>query len=575
MRSTHQFFFSERTLYVLVTLARRERKELNHWLKLANQLGKKAPVLIVINKIDIDSHDLDRTSLERDYPNIVGFVRTCINNYDKVNSSDTIDELKNKIFEVIRNKDLMPSVYELRPIDWFKVKEELEKLEDEGKDFISYEEYEKLNFIKNLPEDEKKINLKLLSMLGSVISFVDDPRLIDTNVINPQWIMDGVYAIINDSIVKDQNKGKLNINDLERILPKDKFPKSRHTYLLDLMKRFNLCYEAKDEVGIYFIPDLFEDIEPKFDWKDDNLMHFRYDYDDFSPDAFMTRFIVEMNHDIVDKKRWRSGVYISNGSCQAKIYQSYRKNYINIEISGNNQDRRSYLYSIREIFRKLHEPFKNMNILKEVKYKDYWLDYERLSKLEEKNKPWYHEKLDEDLPITDLLNGYSSPKERDGTLQIIKIFLASSYELKEDREQFEIFINRKNKRLIDEGVFLKLEIWEDFIDAMSQTRLQNEYNTVIEQSDIFVSLFFTKVGKYTKEEFEIAFGQFKATGKPIIYTYFKNANINAEDITEEIQSLLDFKKRLKELDHFRTVYDNIYDLKEQFGNQLEKILPKK
>ena len=267
--------------------------------------------------------------------------------------------------------------------------------------------------------------------------------------------------------------------------------------------------------------------------------------------------------------------YISNGSCQAKIYQSYRKNYINIEISGNNQDRRSYLYSIREIFRKLHEPFKNMNILKEVKYKDYWLDYERLSKLEEKNKPWYHEKLDEDLPITDLLNGYSSPKERDGTLQIIKIFLASSYELKEDREQFEIFINRKNKRLIDEGVFLKLEIWEDFIDAMSQTRLQNEYNTVIEQSDIFVSLFFTKVGKYTKEEFEIAFGQFKATGKPIIYTYFKNANINAEDITEEIQSLLDFKKRLKELDHFRTVYDNIYDLKEQFGNQLEKILPKK
>ena len=30
MRSTHQFFFSERTLYVLVTLARRERNELNH-----------------------------------------------------------------------------------------------------------------------------------------------------------------------------------------------------------------------------------------------------------------------------------------------------------------------------------------------------------------------------------------------------------------------------------------------------------------------------------------------------------------------------------------------------------------
>ena len=30
-------------------------------------------------------------------------------------------------------------------------------------------------------------------------------------------------------------------------------------------------------------------------------------------------------------------------------------------------------------------------------------------------------------------------------IKIIKIFLASSSELKDDREQFEIFINRKNK----------------------------------------------------------------------------------------------------------------------------------
>jgi len=59
MRSTHQFFFSERSLYVLVSLARTERNDLNHWLKLAKQLGNDAPVLIVINKIDLDAHDLD------------------------------------------------------------------------------------------------------------------------------------------------------------------------------------------------------------------------------------------------------------------------------------------------------------------------------------------------------------------------------------------------------------------------------------------------------------------------------------------------------------------------------------
>ena len=66
-------------------------------------------------------------------------------------------------------------------------------------------------------------------------------------------------------------------------------------------------------------------------------------------------------------------------------------------------------------------------------------------------------------------------------MQKKKIFLASSSELKDDRQQFEIFINRKNKEWVDRGVFLELVIWEDFLDAMSQTRLQDEYNKAIKQ----------------------------------------------------------------------------------------------
>ena len=44
----------------------------------------------------------------------------------------------------------------------------------------------------------------------------------------------------------------------------------------------------------------------------------------------------------------------------------------------------------------------------------------------------------------------------------IKIFLASSLELKTDREQFEILIHRKNKELRGRNIFLDLELWEDF-----------------------------------------------------------------------------------------------------------------
>jgi hypothetical protein len=94
------------------------------------------------------------------------------------------------------------------------------------------------------------------------------------------------------------------------------------------------------------------------------------------------------------------------------------------------------------------------------------------------------------------LNGYSTPTDREGAQKNIRIFLASSAELKTERDQFEIFIYRENQRLYQNGIFIELVRWEHFIDAMSKTRLQDEYNHAVKNADIFVSLFFTKVGKY-------------------------------------------------------------------------------
>lgn len=153
-----------------------------------------------------------------------------------------------------------------------------------------------------------------------------------------------------------------------------------------------------------------------------------------------------------------------------------------------------------------------------------------------------------------------------------KLFLASSSELKEDREQLEIFINRKNKDWIDKGIFLEFIVWEDFLDAVSQTRLQDEYNKAIQQCDIFVMLFCTKVGKYTEEEFETAFGQFKATNKPFIFTYFKDTEISTGNaIKKDLLSLWAFQEKLGELGHFYPVYKNIDELKFKFNQQLDKL----
>jgi hypothetical protein len=83
-------------------------------------------------------------------------------------------------------------------------------------------------------------------------------------------------------------------------------------------------------------------------------------------------------------------------------------------------------------------------------------------------------------------------------------------------------------------------------------------------------LFFTKVGRYTEEEFETAFGQFKATHKPFIFTYFKHAPHTASRADQ--QSLWAFQDKLKALGHFQTEYTNAAELKLHFSQQLDKLV---
>ena len=155
------------------------------------------------------------------------------------------------------------------------------------------------------------------------------------------------------------------------------------------------------------------------------------------------------------------------------------------------------------------------------------------------------------------------------------IFLASSSELKAERGAFEARIYRKNKRWHDAGIFLHLEVWEDYIDAMSRTRLQDEYNVAIRTADIFVLLVHTKVGKYSAEEFETAHAQFKATGRPLIYTYFKNPPSPGDpEPGPEYDTVRALQARLATAGHFITPYQSVDGLIDHFTQQLDKLQAK-
>jgi len=143
-------------------------------------------------------------------------------------------------------------------------------------------------------------------------------------------------------------------------------------------------------------------------------------------------------------------------------------------------------------------------------------------------------------------------------MKTIKVFLASSEELEEDRKYIEIQIGRFNKEMVKKEMYIELIIWEDFFDCMSKTRLQDEYNNAIKGCDVFFLLAHNKVGKFTEEEFEVAFGHFKENATPLIFTLFKKPHTS--QVREELQSLWSFEEKLNELGHYATKYENHHEL---------------
>jgi hypothetical protein len=151
-------------------------------------------------------------------------------------------------------------------------------------------------------------------------------------------------------------------------------------------------------------------------------------------------------------------------------------------------------------------------------------------------------------------------------MSTVKLFLASSNELEADRLSFEKEIYRKTRLWHEKGVSLQLDIWEYLLAGMSPARSQDGYKAKVHKADIFVLLAWNKVGMYTAEEFETAFGAFQKTNKPFIFTFFR------ENPPAEEPSLQAFKDKLATLGHFHSMYTDANDLWNRCNKELDRLL---
>jgi internalin A len=594
----HQFFLTSDCLYILMAEKRRELANFDYWLNILKILGKNSPIIILFNEINLTSASSFIFD-EKKYKNLfseLNFIQKDIN-LSKIEDG-RFDTLINEIKEKLKS---LEHIGKKVPAKWINIRKELE--ESRSKKYINIEEYfdicNKYNIVK---KEDCLLILNTFHTLGIVLNFYEDPNLRDTIFLDHNWTIDAVYTVLSD---KDENirkkGGVFKRIEVYKLWEAKGYKYLEQTKLLQLMLKdnFELCYKVPECNDEYIVPLLLPKIKPDYLWDEKDNLKFRFQYP-FMPDGIISRLIVRLHEYIENQLVWNEGLVLQKNSAKAQIIETKTikegVKIIDIRLSGNPNYRKELLLLIREEIRKIqNSSFPNLPYYEMIPC--------RCHECLNANEPeFYNNKVlenllfnkktnkkqcpisGEDVAITNMIdavyiniNIYNNKEFENIEKSMrnkIKIFLASSSELKEDREQFEIFINRENKNLNKKGVFIELEIWEDFIDAMSKTRLQDEYNKVIKNCDIFVSLFFTKIGKFTEEEFEKAFGQFKETGRPLVYTYFKNAEVNIQEIKkEDIESKFKFEEKLKLLGHYKTSYKSIEDFKYQFKMQLEKILP--
>jgi len=360
MHATHQFFLTERSLYILVWDARQEDTygQIDYWLNIVQSFGNDAPVIVVLNKIDVGTSEIDRRGLKRKFSNIRGFVNISCKN------EAGIEELREMILAEITR---MPHVRTSWIAKWFAVKS---KLEEMNRDYISIIEFQEVCSNAGLETPEEVDNLlKFLHDLGVILSFQNDPRLNDTNVLNPEWVTNGVYKILNANDLA-QEGGVLIVDRLSQLLDNIRYPREKHGFILSLMKKFELCYELDDANQLSFlVTDLLSKQQPFFKWDYKYSLAFQYHYN-FLPSSVISRFIVRM-HQFIDKNLvWRSGVILHNEKNRAVVIADRSEKKVFIYVDGLRTTRRDFLAIIRSNFEYIHKSISKIETQEKVPLPD-------------------------------------------------------------------------------------------------------------------------------------------------------------------------------------------------------------
>ena len=468
MHATHQFFLSHRCLYVLVLNSRTDDKA-EYWLKHVSSFGGSSPVLVVLNKIDENpSFDVNRKVLREKYSQIQGYYRL------SCQSGQGIKEFREALLNEVNRSDIYRTPF---PASWLNVRKYFSEMQQ---NYIESDEYQQIcekHRVKRAFSQD--VLLHFLHDLGVVINF-RNLKNFDTQILNPLWLTNGVYRIINSALVFE-NKGLLNENDFDAIIndprydPRSstdqifRYPRSKLSYIVRVMQEFELCFQL--DATSFIVPQLLPIKEPDFNLNG-SVLHFVVRFPEFLPDSIFPRLMVKLHGFIKGDLRWRSGMVLSKPNvfrAEARIRADREEKKISMDVCG--EEPRRLLSFIRETLKEIIKDFTDLPFeeLVPIPGSKEYLDYQGLVEAEKADeKEIFVWQIRKRISVEDLLNGVEEPSMREAIAQIpVKAFISYSRKdylhLRALQAALSPLVRLDNLRLWYDRDIEAGDIWEDTI----------------------------------------------------------------------------------------------------------------
>lgn len=344
----HQFFYSRRALYVLVTKNGDESNDFDFWFDTAQLFGDGSPVLVVNNLFGDVPSQFNRGKFSRFEAILKDPVDT------NLLTTSGWPEAKKRIEQLA---EALPHVQQFIPKTWANVRRALQALRADN--VLSLSEFLRICAKPENGAMNKERALRCsqyLHDIGICLHYQDDETLRKQVIVKNEWATDAVYRVIDDpAIAKEQ--GLFNWGDLRRIWAGNDYEDLRPE-LLALMKRFRLCYELPGASG-FIAPTLLPTKPPAgYAWHPDRDLQIFVEYD-FMPSGLMSQLIVLLHAYIAEGKHlvWRDGVVLHWPNARAEATLAKRGGKQTIGIRANGAERRELLTFIDRQLETLHLSF--------------------------------------------------------------------------------------------------------------------------------------------------------------------------------------------------------------------------